>query len=935
MPAVRGKRVQATPRNGSALRDYAIGECIGKGAFAKVFKAIDVNTAQIVAIKEIPLSEISSVETVMREIELLKDLSHPNIVQYLGYVKTNDVFHIVLEYCENGSLAAILSKFGNFPENLLSIYISQVLQGLVYLHAQGTIHRDIKGANILTTKDGVAKLADFGVATDTKSSEEGVAVVGTPHFMAPEIIQLQEPTTACDVWSLGCTIIELSSGKPPYYNLTSMAAMWSMVNDDCPPIPAEMGPLVRDFLSLCFQKDPNLRSSAAQLLEHAWIRRAKKPPAVPDAVKTIQQWNQPLRKKKLGVASRLDLRSAYEAAERSTEFIPPDGDCSPRSPPKKKSRMSKASERTAKLAPVSAFIESDGDEFGDLADQFELKPEHIPKPKRLGSGRLDPPPDENTGDPFEGIAELLVDEPNQKLVGIQDETQMILKYIHQTKLQEHITSPLDVYYLRLCELITAEPSVKKLLAQHRTLGNAITTAQIVRDQKIIAAVLDFIHLMVLNDESALETFSLNSGLRLLLSLLSFQTTRCLLVLKQLVTIYPFGPRLVVCESQFLSALSILLHTNSGDELVITLTAQCIETIFEKFGPRKKVELWYLFNQNDLLANLVEAIDNKPPQDAAPILYSLISSFSRLPTELVGEFISKHIVRKLMHVYRHLATNSKYRLDILRFYKTISTVPEALDAMQRGSLAAYFVRILKDSYRQPRGSGTAHLTATCILPLFHNFCRLNPGRQAICAKEGLVPLLLETHVKEPELKEFSLPILCAMAHSGGDICWDALWSNGGLEALVTLINEAGWETQAIAAVVSWLTRQPERLEVRFIKVGGIRAIIQAVDETRNEIFSAVITSVATLVDYSTGMRELIPAKPLFLALKFHLSQKQTSTTLVKILLVIRRILEGQEDAASALIDTGISDKIAGLVDQDDLPVICKRLAKQIGTALRAL
>lgn len=102
-------------------------------------------------------------------------------------------------YCENGSLHSICKNFGKFPENLVGIYLTQVLHGLLYLHDQGVIHRDIKGANILTTKHGLVKLADFGVATRTTGLSDSL-VVGTPYWMAPEVIELAGASTASDIW---------------------------------------------------------------------------------------------------------------------------------------------------------------------------------------------------------------------------------------------------------------------------------------------------------------------------------------------------------------------------------------------------------------------------------------------------------------------------------------------------------------------------------------------------------------------------------------------------------------------------------------------------------------------------------------------------------------------------------------------------------------
>jgi serine/threonine protein kinase len=135
-------------------------------------------------------------------------------------------------------LHSICKAYGKFPENLVGVYMTQVLQGLQYLHDQGVIHRDIKGANILTTKDGTVKLADFGVSTSTLSGPDKEAqVVGTPYWMAPEIIQLSGATSASDIWSVGCTVIELLQGRPPYHNLAAMPALFAIVNDDHPPLP--------------------------------------------------------------------------------------------------------------------------------------------------------------------------------------------------------------------------------------------------------------------------------------------------------------------------------------------------------------------------------------------------------------------------------------------------------------------------------------------------------------------------------------------------------------------------------------------------------------------------------------------------------------------------------------------------------------------------
>lgn len=276
-----------------------LGDCIGRGAFGSVYRALNLSTGETVAIKTVPTSNLSRADltVIMQEIDLLKNLHHPNIVKYHGFVKSSENLYIILEYCENGSLHSICRNFGKMPENLVSLYTAQVLQGLLFLHEQGVIHRDIKGANILTTKEGLVKLADFGVAT---KQADGGSVVGTPYWMAPEVIELSGASTASDIWSLGCTVIELLDGKPPYHKFAPMPALFRIVNDDHPPLPEGVSPLVRDFLMQCFQKDPNLRVSAKKLLKHPWILSTKKGDAGKavkheEAVNLVEEWNAALK----------------------------------------------------------------------------------------------------------------------------------------------------------------------------------------------------------------------------------------------------------------------------------------------------------------------------------------------------------------------------------------------------------------------------------------------------------------------------------------------------------------------------------------------------------------------------------------------------------------------------------------------------------------
>lgn len=255
---------------------YQLGDCIGRGQFGSVYRALNLSTGQMVAVKRIKIEGKTEDEItqLMKEVDLLKSLSHPSVVKYEGLERGVDAVSIVLEYAENGSLLNTLKAFGEFPEKLVASYVVKILEGLTYLHMQEVVHCDLKAANILTTKTGNVKLSDFGVSLNLRAMEKVQQndAVGTPYWMAPEIIELQGASTAADIWSLGCTIIELLTGKPPYGDMLAMSALFRIVEDERPAIPENASPALHDFLVQCFQKDPTKRPTAAHLFAHEWLR---------------------------------------------------------------------------------------------------------------------------------------------------------------------------------------------------------------------------------------------------------------------------------------------------------------------------------------------------------------------------------------------------------------------------------------------------------------------------------------------------------------------------------------------------------------------------------------------------------------------------------------------------------------------------------------
>eukprot|EP00250_Pteridium_aquilinum_P007023 c16822_g1_i1 orf=237-2606(+) len=254
------------------------GHLLGSGAFGKVYKGIHSGTGEFCAIKEVEFvqNDRRSKEAAIqlkKEIASLSTLQHPNIVQYKGSELVGDSLHIYLELISGGSLHKLSHEF-KLEEPVIRRYTKQILLGLQYLHNRRFVHRDIKCANILVDQDGRIKLADFGVAKHIKEQGVPFSLKGSPHWMAPEVIMSENTgyEYAVDIWSLGCTVIEMVNGKPPWSELEAAAAMFKVLKVGAPPIPEVLSPDGQNFVKLCLQRNPADRPTAAELLEHRFVQ---------------------------------------------------------------------------------------------------------------------------------------------------------------------------------------------------------------------------------------------------------------------------------------------------------------------------------------------------------------------------------------------------------------------------------------------------------------------------------------------------------------------------------------------------------------------------------------------------------------------------------------------------------------------------------------
>ncbi|OMJ68639.1 hypothetical protein SteCoe_33850 [Stentor coeruleus] len=259
------------------LSQYEILEKIGKGSFGEVFKAFAKETGEIVAIKVIELNDENVPEAINQEIQVLKESQNQRITKFYESFISNSQLYIVMEYVAGGSVKDIIKLRGPIPEIYIPTLLREILLALNYLHSAKKIHRDVKAANILLSMDGQVKLADFGVAAKvTESVSKRNSFVGTPYWMAPEVISQSNYDAKADIWSLGITSIELATGNPPHYTIPPINALFKIQTDPPPFLDNSFSLAFRDFASLCLQKDMNLRPSAESLLEHKFIKSAKK-----------------------------------------------------------------------------------------------------------------------------------------------------------------------------------------------------------------------------------------------------------------------------------------------------------------------------------------------------------------------------------------------------------------------------------------------------------------------------------------------------------------------------------------------------------------------------------------------------------------------------------------------------------------------------------
>ncbi|KAJ1834388.1 kinase that interacts with cdc31p [Coemansia sp. RSA 2711] len=301
-------------------RRYEKKELVGRGAYGVVYRGRDTETGRTVAIKILNLDNEEDFSDMQREINLLSQVHSPHIAQYYGSFIESSRMWIIMEYASGGSIHKLMQA-GPIEEKYTSSIMYGVLLALDYLHSSGIMHRDIKAANILVTDEGVVQLCDFGVARQVmQASAKSYSFVGTPYWMAPEVIQKgQVYDFKADIWSLGITAYEIATGVPPYADEDPKRALFLIPRKGPKRLaPEQAGRDMRDFVSRCLEVDVAKRPTAHELLKHNRFVRAghgKHAARVADLITRYNEWAKTARPEDKGLPDGNDaMQSTSEAS---------------------------------------------------------------------------------------------------------------------------------------------------------------------------------------------------------------------------------------------------------------------------------------------------------------------------------------------------------------------------------------------------------------------------------------------------------------------------------------------------------------------------------------------------------------------------------------------------------------------------------------------
>lgn len=760
----------------SLLDNYQFKELLGKGASASVYRAINLITSVEVAVKQIEINSKDNVDLMMTEIRLLKILKHRNIVKYHGYVNTGTTLNIILEYCSGGSLRKLYKLRGRgLDEQEIIKYTREILSGLVYLHEQGVIHRDVKAANVLLTNSGTVKLADFGVSS-LENHKSSLVVGGSPYWMAPEVILLQGSSTLSDIWSLGATVVELFTTQPPYHELDPMALCHAIGILDSPPIPPQIPKLAKEFLEECFQKSLEIRIDGKRLLQHSWLQDSMpKIPTLRFQDKDNKLLPPKIRKRnEKQTLNKERLIGANSPFKESDEFTLLDGiDLSNQSADQKLSKYRE---------------EEEDEEFPELS-LADLKLNSGLKKEPLGT----------EDDPFVEIEEEsnFVDPMESKMI-LSVETLVEKLYLKNNRLSEDLSE-----LRKLFDNPKRSIMIKSFLRNHGLIRMLELLDS--KNVKFVGSCLEILLYVFQDDLKLLENFCVIGGVNSVVEFINFLYSidiRYKVVNFIELIIGSTNPIFqMFVASGGLKILNRLMEEDieSTPNFVIC-GINGINKVFLGELPTAKSDLCYLLKDSVdwLLINLSHLVDSPAYSDK---IVSILQCFNSSEPRVKSYIASTTLFKSLFKNFDKLSSSNQ--LKILKFISSLSFVPSNLTIMDGSNCLEFLVGQLK--MHDPSNRSFKEVTNS-ICPTIFNLCHLNKIRQLELVELGAIPIFLRLTTVELPFKDFIIPILSELVIINNRIR-GLLLSNGVFEIFTSFLENPYWQVNSIDAIKNWVMIEP--------------------------------------------------------------------------------------------------------------------------------